>query len=336
MGNTFQSRLLNEPFDDPALYVEFRYDRRALLFDLGRIDKLHTREVLKLSDVFVSHTHIDHFIGFDHLLRCSLNKDTGIRLFGPRGFIDNVRGKLAGYTWNLIQDSPLRIIVHEIHQGQQRIVQLVAATGFQPVEEKSALFDGVLLDEPALTVSATVLDHRIPCLAFCLKEKTRLNIRPDRLQTMGLKSGPWLDQLKRMIREGAPDATRLEIPVANGGERMNLTLKEWRQTLVLERIGQKIVYVVDCLFSPANVERILALAKDADLFYCEAPFSEEDEAKAREHYHLTATQAAALARSAQAKQFIPFHFSPRYESDPGRLLKEAMDRFAKLSGNVIS
>ncbi|MFQ5851259.1 MAG: MBL fold metallo-hydrolase [Candidatus Binatia bacterium] len=328
MGDAFQPRLVNGPFDDPALLVDFRYERRALLFDLGQIDSLSTRELLRLSDVFVSHTHIDHFIGFDHLLRSSLNRESEIRLFGPKGIIDNVHGKLAGYTWNLIQDYPLRIVVHEIDQRQQKTVHLHATTGFQPKGEAISPFDGVLLNEPSFTVSAAILDHRVPCLAFCLKEKTRLNIRPDRLQTMGLKSGPWLDHLKRMIRENEPETTRLEIPVSNSGGKKGLALKEWREALVLEREGQKIVYVADCLFSPANVKRIVSLAQDVDLFYCEATFSQADEPRARERYHLTAAQAGTLARLARAKHLIPFHFSPRYEAEPKRLLEEAMEKFA--------
>jgi len=85
-----------------------------MLFDLGRLDRLSVREILKLSDVFVSHTHIDHFIGFDHLLSSALHREQDLRLFGPNGFIENVRGKLAGYTWNLIRDYPLILVVHEV------------------------------------------------------------------------------------------------------------------------------------------------------------------------------------------------------------------------------
>ena len=118
--------------------------------------------------------------------------------------------------------------------------------------------------------------------------------------------------------------------------KKDLTIEEWREALVLEAEGQKIAYVVDCLYSPNNVERILSLARNADLFYCEATFSEEDKTRAADRYHLTAQQAGTLARLAQARNFIPFHFSHRYESEPDRLWEEAMEEFAKSEGNVIS
>src|SRR3954452_6083750 len=113
MAERFAPRLINGAFDDPGLFIGFHYERRAMLFDLGNIDNLSVREILKVSDVFISHAHMDHFIGFDHLLRYSLNRQE-LRLFGPKGFIDNVRGKLAGYSWNLIRDYVLKLVVHEI------------------------------------------------------------------------------------------------------------------------------------------------------------------------------------------------------------------------------
>src|SRR3546814_17293533 len=58
--------------------------------------------MLRIRDVFVSHTHIDHFIGFDQLLRILVGRDRTLRLFGPAGFLDQVEHRLAGYSWNLV------------------------------------------------------------------------------------------------------------------------------------------------------------------------------------------------------------------------------------------
>jgi len=88
-------QLVNPAFGDPGLYVDFRNEKRALLFDIGDIGSLAPRKLLRLSHVFVSHTHMDHFMGFDALLRVSLGRDVAVRLFGPPGFVDQVAHKLA-------------------------------------------------------------------------------------------------------------------------------------------------------------------------------------------------------------------------------------------------
>ena len=327
MADRFALRRGNGVFEDPVLFIGFHYERRAMLFDLGCLDRLSVREILKLSDVFVSHTHIDHFIGFDHLLRCSLNRETPLRLFGPMGFIDNVRGKLAGYTWNLIRDYPLTLIVCEADGASMRKAKFEAARDFRLEEPATTPFSGMLLEEPALCVRAAILDHKIPCLAFSLEESNRFNVKPDVLQGMGLNSGPWLDELKRMLRENCPPETRLQIPLT-GGRQKELPLQEWRALLIVENTGQKIVYVVDNQYNAANAERILSLAQNADLFYCEASFSQTEEGIAKERFHLTATQAGILARRARVARLIPFHFSARYQSEPDRLKEEALRVFA--------
>lgn len=104
MGPTFLPRLVNGPFDDPALFVPFRHQHRALLFDLGDIATLPSRDVLKISHIFVTHTHMDHFAGFDRVLRLMLGRDKELFLVGPQGFLTNLAGKLAGYCWNLVEN----------------------------------------------------------------------------------------------------------------------------------------------------------------------------------------------------------------------------------------
>ena len=118
MRPSFHPRLINGPFDDPGLFVPFLFEKRALLFDLGDIHTLPARDILKITHVFVSHTHMDHFAGFDRLLRLFLGREKNLHLYGPRGFLRNIEGKLAGYTWNLVDQysAPFSLHATEIHK----------------------------------------------------------------------------------------------------------------------------------------------------------------------------------------------------------------------------
>src|SRR5258705_2790029 len=114
MKTTFRPRLLNGQTGDPALLVSLRWQGRALLVDLGRIDRTPAATLLPIEAVFVSHTHMDHFMGFDQLLPLFLARDATLRLYGPARIADCVQGKLAGYTWNLTDEYVFRVDVTEI------------------------------------------------------------------------------------------------------------------------------------------------------------------------------------------------------------------------------
>ena len=84
MASSFRAFFVNDLFGDPALYVSLPWGRRSLLFDLGDITALSAGRLLKITDVFVSHAHVDHFVGFDHLLRVLLGRPKALAITGGK------------------------------------------------------------------------------------------------------------------------------------------------------------------------------------------------------------------------------------------------------------
>ncbi len=333
MKPTFHARLINGPFGDPGLYVRLQWERRALIFDLGSINSLAPGEILKISDVFITHTHVDHFIGFDYLIRVLLGRDKIIRIYGPPGIIGNIEGRLAGYTWNLVEDYPLSLEVHEVHEDRIYLTTFACREGFLRKDNPAFRpFKGTLLEEPFFSIEATHLDHRIPSLAFSLSEKFHININKNCLRKLDLPVGPWLGELKRWIQEGRPDDTVFVAKWRKDGrqEEREFLLGELKRQIVSIAKGQKIAYIVDALFNPRNIEKIVSLARDSDILYCEAAYLDRDKERAMERYHLTAKQAGILAREAGAKRLIIFHFSPKYYRNEEELYLEAAEAFGSL------
>ena len=329
MKSAFIPRLVNHPFGDPGLFVELRYEGIAMLFDLGRIDRRPATSLFKLHHVFVSHTHMDHFIGFDHLLRIFLARDRDLHFYGPPGFIDNVRGRLAGYTWNLIESYPLQLTVHEVGRETIDTVELPARDAFAPANTSSRPFDGILVDNDRFSVSTAHLDHKIPSMGFALKEKTRLNVRPEKLEALGVPAGRWLNRLKQAVREDLPDETEIIAEWREAGEPRSraFRLGELRDELLVATRGQKLAYVVDTIFTSENMATICDLVRDADIFFCESLFLDADRHEATKRHHLTARQAGTLARAAGVRRLENFHFSSRYERDPTPFHQEAQAAF---------
>ena len=66
--------------------------------------------------------------------------------------------------------------------------------------------------------------------------------------------------------------------------------------------------------------------KCGPVLFHEATFAQSEQARAKETFHTTASQAGEIARTAKVKQLLIGHFSARYE-DESILLQEASDIF---------
>ena len=327
MRPSFTPRLVNGLFDDPTLFIPFLFVNRAILFDLGDIGALAPRDILKISHVFVTHTHMDHFMGFDRLLRLHLGREKNLFLYGPRGFRQNVEGKLAGYSWNLVENYATRLALTVIEVLADRLTtsQYVCHNKFVATQKAtSTSFESILIEEPAFTVSATLLDHGIPCLGLTLEEKFHVNIKKENLNALGLEPGPWLNQFKQALyNEQPPNSVFVVEDKKREKCRKEYVLGELADQITKISPGQKICYFVDVGYTPANRDKMIALAANADHLYIEAAFLEKDNQVASLKNHLTARQAGTIAAKAHAKKFTIFHFSPRYTSQEHLLQEEA-------------
>ncbi len=90
MRPLLHAQLVNGRFGDPALYIETLFETHAILLDLWRHLATNARQIQRLEHVFVSHAHIDHFIGFDRLLRVLVGREKRVNLYGPDGFVEHV------------------------------------------------------------------------------------------------------------------------------------------------------------------------------------------------------------------------------------------------------
>ncbi len=337
MRSSVHARLINSPWSDPGLFIAFPYERRAILFDLGDLTKLTARDLLKVTHVFVTHAHMDHFTGFDQLLRISLGRDKEIEFFGPEEFFERVEGKLAGYTWNLVEEYPyqLKLLVTEVRGDKLMKRRYQCQDRFRPKGRAEAQsFSGLLLKEPFFRVEAAVLDHRIPCLGLSLVESFSVNIIKERLTELELPVGPWLTRFKKALYAGEDQDNTFVVSWEEEGTIVReraFGLGELAQNIATISPGRKISYITDIVGSPENLEKAIELAKEADHLFIEAAFLEKDKETARRKYHLTAREAGRVAVRAGVKQLTLLHFSPRYNGHEEEILKEAMVEYQKSS-----
>ena len=322
----FRPTLVNGRTGDPALFVEIAHERQAVLFDLGDLSPLSARDLLRVSHVFVSHMHLDHFVGFNALLRINIGRAKRIAIVGPAGIAASIGHRLASFTWDLVAGyaDDLVFEVNEIlsHGTARRMrFRLRAAFAEEPLPPV-ALQDGKVADEPAFSVHAELLEHHGICLAFAMVEPIHVNVRRNRLDLRGLPVGPWLKPLKAAVHDGRDDST--PIALADGS---SAPLGQLRDLVGVTR-GEKLGYVTDIRDSAANRAAVMRLCRAADTLFIEARFAAADAELAFRRGHLTTATAGEMARAAGARRVEPFHFSGRYRGEEDALCAEVQRAFA--------
>ncbi len=165
--------------------------------------------------------------------------------------------------------------------------------------------DGRFFETDDFYIESKKMTHGIPCNAYTFVKKGKIRINKKKLAQTKLPSGPLLRRLK---------------------EGKNITYKGKKylaKNLTTQEGDKKISFVFDTSVNKA----IVPFVKDSDLLICESTFSSELEEKAREHKHLTAKQAAEIAKKSKSKKLVLTHISQRYQKEPKKILDDAKKIF---------
>ena len=200
---------------------------------------------------------------------------------------------LAGLIQRISLDAvPHEVFVHYPASGEAYFQRLRHASIFvdrsrlvpRPFDASGPLFKG-----KGYTLSTQQMEHTVPCWGFRIQEDDRRSVDSAAAARLGVK-GRLIGQL---VRDG-------QVTI---GDRV-VQLDEVSRP----RRGQAAAIVMDTRPCSGALE----LSRNADLLICESTYLQSESAEAWERGHMTAAQAATLAREAGAQKLVLTHFSQRY------------------------
>lgn len=330
---TTEIQLVNGSTGDPLLFVDYPGRDDAILFDAGENGNLSASRLADLAAVFITHHHVDHLVGFDRILRANLDRDKDLHVIGPQGTINRMVARVFTYEYPFFPFQKLRLHVTELLDDHTRTAVLDWGQKLAISESSERLIDPddftpTVFSNGLLHVEATRTDHTVPSLAFAIVEEPGYHVDGPKLREGPLRGGPWVSMVLGMLRDGEDEATPIEI---EGGV---FPLGTLRDRYFHKQRGGRIAYVVDTLMDELSRPGLLRLCRKANRLYCDSFYAHADLKNARKHKHMTATQAAELARDAKVDHLTLIHFSNRYAGRYGDLVREAAAIFPEVTAEL--
>jgi ribonuclease Z len=310
-------------FDDPLLLVRIRPSGRALLFDCGKMHHLAKRVYTSIDAIFITHAHMDHFMGMDSVIRHSHASPRTVDVFGPPGLSGRMAHKFACYDWNLADTFWGNFRVGEVSDGRVKITLYRGPEGFAASPEGER--HGEIYSNSYVTVRGSLCEHRIPVLAFRVDEGAAFVLDEVRMAEEGVIKGEWLKNLEKLFHTGTLEGNAIQIPLRTGGvieERREPDAAALYQRIRKFEEPASIGYLTDVGYSEENVEKLAGLLKGVTLLVCECAFLAAEEKKAGLSRHLCTSHLNLILDRLRPRYVLPMHFSKTYQGKSHPLYRE--------------
>lgn len=292
--------LKNTLNEDICIQVSADNHAGKYLVDCGIASCLSVADCQDTTVLFITHTHIDHFIGFDNLIRHQIGTKKRYIICGFQGIAAQVQHKLRGYTWNLIQKGDVVYEIREIVSDTQIMVYELDAPTWD-LKQLHKNKDLPLYENEVFRIDYCLLDHHLTSVAYLFTEKDKVSID---LSETEFKGGKWVQQLKLAFEEEAPEKP-IEIADAS------YFAKDLFHLLHIKK-GFRLGIILDHAATFSNHDKIATLFSGADLVLIEAYYKDEDALFAEKNAHSYASKSAEIMKRCAVKQAIPVHFSRKY------------------------
>lgn len=286
------------------------------MFDCGQIHHLAKRTFTHLDAIFISHAHMDHWMGVDSVVRQLIAAGKAVDIYGGPGLAAKFEHKLNGYDWNLAEDYWSSFRVHEVYPDRMTCDLFSGAESFKrKTLHYSERSDHVIYENDYLKVSADSCDHRVDSLIFRIDERPTYRIDQHKLEEMGLLPGPWLGTLKQCFLHGRKLPDALKVLQSRGNEIQEIEVEDTQKLidmLLKPQETHSCGYISDIGFSRENQEKIFHLMRGVDLLICECTFLREAKERARAAWHLCTDDVNELLDELKPQFFLPMHLSRSY------------------------